>query len=190
MHEQWGDAGAVSGVRYNSAIVTRLRHILLNAAAALSLLLCLATAADWGNSYRRYWLFWRETGEGATVIASDWGTIYLFRDRGQVPRPDPGVHFEYHPEESGGSGLFEDNFDTRRQWWKPVRLLSRTGLGSSSQCVIISHWVLVILLAVAPLLRLRAWRRRRRRTKIGTCAKCGYDLRATPGRCPECGTVT
>lgn len=51
----------------------------------------------------------------------------------------------------------------------------------------IHYWILVLLTAAPAVLRLTLVARRP--VSIGHCPNCGYDLRATPDRCPECGRV-
>lgn len=63
----------------------------------------------------------------------------------------------------------------------------------TSYCASAPVWSLVLASGVFPALWLltagqRRWRHRRR-SKKGLCVRCGYDLRGTPDRCPECGAA-
>lgn len=49
-------------------------------------------------------------------------------------------------------------------------------------------WPLAVLFALLPMHALYRVIRRRNRLEKHECPRCGYDMRATPERCPECGT--
>ena len=65
-------------------------------------------------------------------------------------------------------------------WHKPVQSIYNIDLW-------LPGWLLLVPLVVIAL-KLRASAIRRHRRKLGQCAACGYDLRASGERCPECGT--
>jgi hypothetical protein len=57
--------------------------------------------------------------------------------------------------------------------------------------VAVPHWLAALPLAAFPAAVLVRRRRARRKMLAScACAGCGYDLRATPDRCPECGRAS
>jgi hypothetical protein len=65
-----------------------------------------------------------------------------------------------------------------------------TALGEWTRVIGVPHWPVALVLALPTTWTALALRRRwigRRRRRAGLCPRCGYDLRETPERCPECG---
>jgi hypothetical protein len=50
-------------------------------------------------------------------------------------------------------------------------------------------WSCVLLFLLLPLLELPRMIRNLQRLRGGLCLNCGYDLRASPNKCPECGAA-
>jgi hypothetical protein len=53
----------------------------------------------------------------------------------------------------------------------------------------IPWWPFIAGFGAWPTVRALVWARSRRYVSTGGCPDCGYDLRCTPDRCPECGRL-
>src|SRR4051794_39652635 len=95
-------------------------------------------------------------------------------------------------ETSGGKLYFVNEVTGPARWVYPKRGPTGDFAGFGYITSTLGTWVYVPLwfvLLLALMTFIIALRVARGRPTLGLCPACGYDLRATPDRCPECGAV-
>jgi hypothetical protein len=183
----------------------RLARHLFTILSALSLLLCVAVGVLWVRSYRPVldYIAWR--GHTTLMAQSKGGRLWLQVWNGADPlptwraawraggdlgwvlrgttnppfQPKTPIEVGYTPPPFLRSNFFGFDWDD-----------SDFGMprGGRVRMLAVPHWSLLACAALPSAARIIGWSRRRVRRRTGLCPTCGYDLRASPDRCPECGT--
>jgi hypothetical protein len=175
-----------------------MKHHVLVGLTALSLLLCLATGLVWLG----------DPGATGLTCGSDHTEYSVFVDHESglcfrvasytSPLSDIYQGYDFSPIRT--TFMIVEFFPADRHSWYEIfgfAFGKYEALGIDGSVVMLEHqvyvpyWFVMILFAIGPVLYLRAARRHSihmRRIRDGLCTLCGYDLRASKDRCPECGT--
>ncbi|HSZ54997.1 MAG TPA: hypothetical protein VK797_05010 [Tepidisphaeraceae bacterium] len=166
-----------------------MRGWLFNFAAAVSLALCVMTAGLWVRDRladeRVSWV-----NAGGTInwwADSSGGKFFTCLDRhpNRTFAPD-GAGWRFDVED--GSTDFALFFITTTTYFRlgEFAVAGDRTLTHNRQLCIVPCWPLVLAFLILPAYWLMI--RLRNKKREHSCPNCGYDLRATPDRCPECGT--
>ena len=154
---------------------------------AVSLALCAAVVWLWVRSYRVSDLVAYQPSLATYSAWSERGELCL-RRVDETKRTLDKYRRESVPL-GGGWGRYEPPYSDERTaggfWWES----SVTAKNQPYWALVVPHWAA----AAASLLPVGAaiisLVRGGRRVAKGCCKHCGYDLRGSPGRCPECGVA-
>jgi hypothetical protein len=186
---------------------------LFQAATILSLLLGIVVVLLWIRSYggSDYVERMKPLGESPGLISQEIlglqctrGELLLIFGRhslypphdwqGTPGQPKPRVFWSWGRLGKGHLGW--DGPPPAQSWWNRLGFAiyedgtSASFYDESRHIMAMPMWVLVVACSLLPAAWLYGVVRRRRRRAAGCCQRCGYDLRATPQRCPECGATS
>jgi len=168
-----------------------VKRRLFNALAGISLVLCLATAVLWVRSHFLIdEILWYSSKRDVIVngfplllVTSEHGELFFMSTASDV-LDDSGRIFIYRNDTAWPPGK-------DRRCWERLGFSKYAGwsAGYWTEYIGFPHFLAIAGTAVLPALWIRS--RVRHSVSKGTiaCPTCGYDLRATPDRCPECGEV-
>lgn len=179
--------------------------------SALSLLLCVASAVLWTRSHQHYDVIRGQyirspqvdKVQGISLRVHSFSSTLRFEFGRQ--RYEPVYLRDLSAEEMK---QFHRSYPMGLHWWIPREKTTMhwsvpmpgfaaahyvdapsAGYRSDTWMFSVRPWLPMALLLVLPVLWLNRLRYANRARRQGLCVNCGYDLRATPERCPECGMV-
>jgi hypothetical protein len=175
----------------------RFRRKLFSVFAALSLVLCVVTTALWARSFFVVEAVFRSRWDATTQRLSKswvrWSDGKLMASYECTAPPAQG----FFPPANVGWQHSTTSLPPPDFAWYLINhqprsyFQGRNGTLGWTEMWIVGFriWPVAVLAAVLPAWWLFAKMRPRRFARNNLCPVCGYDLRATPDRCPECGTI-